>query len=571
MLTHIDIQNLAIIDNLSIDLDSGFTVLTGETGAGKSIVIDAISAVLGGRISKEWIRSGKEKATVEAAFCAEGQEVCNVLETLGISPEEDGTLILFREFTTSGKNTCRINNKMVTVSALKEIGEKLVDIHGQYENQSLLKTENHIELLDAFGGSKIAQPKEQYAKLYIDYKAASQKLNELKVNTEEKQKRLDILRFQISEIKDASLQLGEEESLSEQKLLLCNTEKIKLALGNSYELLSGEDGITLSHIKSAVREMDSIAAFVNEFQGISQKLSDIAFSIEDVLTHIRHKNEQIEHEPKALEEVEDRLDTLYRLKKKYGATIQEVLNYCDNAECEVDEVSDRDEAINKLETHLDSLKKELYGFAVNINHERLEAADLLSKRVKEELTDLEMPNADLKAAINFDDRVGEKQERRFLVSGLDHVEFLFSANKGEGVKALAKIASGGEMSRVMLAVKSILAEADKIPTLIFDEIDTGISGKAAQKVGQKLKAISKRHQVLSVTHLAQIACIADHNYYIDKMTDLESTYTVAKRLLGHEITEEIARIIGGASISDATLKYAEEMIEKAKSPPCDMP
>lgn len=567
MLQQLEIHNIAIIDNVSIEFENGLNILTGETGAGKSIIIDSINAILGERLSKELIRTGKEKAIVEAVFGLANGRVSDKLAELGIEPEEDGTIIISREFSVSGKNTCRINGKMATVSMLKEIGERIIDVHGQHDNQSLLRTESHIELLDSFGGKQIQKLKQGYSELLSTHKTIKSRLKALSGDAGERERKIDLLKFQIDEIKKAKLKLREEDDLSKQRMLLANSEKIIDVLSGAYDLLfSGSDAKSSAYdsIGEAISQVNSITKLDEKYQAAAKKLEDIAYQLDDVIGEIRSERDQVEYNPALLDQIEERLELIFRLKKKYGSSIEQVLEYCKKAEKELDEILRSEETVRELTDELNKIAYELYNTAKALNAERINAAKILESKIGNELDDLEMKKAQFKVSIEFDDSADAYGERKYLQTGMDRVEFLISPNAGEPLKPLSKIASGGEMSRVMLAIKTILADVDHMPVLIFDEIDIGISGRAAQKVGEKLSYLSKSHQVICVTHLAQIGSMADSHYLIQKLTEAEITETRVKKLKGEEIKSEIARILGGTNITSITLKHAEEMLKNAK-------
>ncbi|HPD01149.1 MAG TPA: DNA repair protein RecN [Acetivibrio sp.] len=566
MLQRLEIENIAIIDRVEIEFGEGLNVLTGETGAGKSIIIDSINAILGERMSKELIRTGRDKAVVEAVFHVNPDRLSDLFESFGIECEEDGALIISREFTASGKNICRINGRIAAVSMLKKIGERLIDVHGQHDNQSLLRTESHIELLDSFADDKINILKDEYLKHFESYREIKNRLKSLTGDAGERERKIDILKFQIDEIKKAKLKAGEEEEIEKQREVLLNYEKIISTLSNAYEALdSGEKlGISaLDRINKSVSDFCNIEDYDEKFSTLKKRLEAVSYELEDIVSEIRDLRDGIEYEPSVLEQLEERLDVLYRLKKKYGDSIEGILEYLENAKKELDELVNNEEIINRLKEDLKREDEKLYKLAKDINSERVKTAGLLENRIGSEFCDLEMKNTRLKVNIEFDDSMNDG-ERRYNNNGLDRVEFLISTNAGEPLKPLAKIASGGEMSRIMLAIKTILANVDKMPTMIFDEIDIGISGIAAQKVGEKLCYIAKNHQVISVTHLAQIACMADNNYYIEKVTKDGSTQTVVYCLDEEGKRNEIARIIGGAKVSDIALKHAEEMLDYAR-------
>lgn len=565
MLLQLDIRNVALIDEISMELGEGLNVLTGETGAGKSIIIDSINAVLGDRVSRDIIRTGAEKALIEAVFRVDAERVRDILNEMGMEPEEDGTIILSREISLSGKNTCRINGKMVSATFMKAIGERLIDIHGQHDNQSLLKTECHIELLDSFAGESLRTAKEGYTKLLGQYRDVRTRLRALSGDPGERERKMDLLRFQVDEIRKAKLKAEEEEELNRQKTLLVNAEKISGTLASVYDLLSAGSGgrSALDSMNESLVQLGAIAALDESYGEIYGRLQDLVFQLEDLAGDIRQGFESIEYDPALLDEIEERLDLIYRLKRKYGNSIPEIHSFCQEAEKHLEELEKSEETAKALEEEMEELEKQLYQAARKLNEERVKAASLLEREIMQQLDDLEMKRVKFRADIRFDAEAPDDPGRRFGSNGLDRVEFLISPNVGEPLKPLARIASGGEMSRVMLAIKTILAEVDSIPVLIFDEIDTGISGRAAQKVGEKLSYISRSHQVLCVTHQPQIACMADHNYLIEKMVEKEKTTTKVTRLDDGGKTREIARLLGGEA-TEASLKYAEEMIKTAK-------
>ena len=568
MLVQLEISNIALIDKVNIELGKSLNILTGETGAGKSIIIDSINAILGERVSKELIRSGKEKASVEAVFQIDYNRLGDIFEEMGIEAEEDGMLVLSREFSVSGKNVCRINGKMVTVSMLKQIGERLVDIHGQHDNQSLLRVESHLDFLDSFGGEKVLELLQQYRSLLDKYKELRSRLKSLAGDRGERERRKDLLAYQIEEIKKGKLKSGEEEDLGRQRAILANSEKIIGALSKAYDLLNSGSEMRLSAIdgiNEAANEFRNITRYDDKYEDLSKKIEEIGYQLGDLIEEVRRERDNIEYNPDMLEHIEERMDLIYKLKKKYGSTVEEVVRYCESAEKELQDMVDNEENTNKLQEEMDKISAELYLLAGKLNKERLKAAELLETRIGTELEDLEMKKARFKANINFNELQEPDGERRFGPRGLDTVEFLISPNVGEPLKPLSKIASGGEMSRIMLAIKTILANVDHVPTLIFDEIDIGVSGRAAQKVGEKLSYISRNHQVICVTHLAQIASMADDHYLIEKTTNGENTETSVKQLDKKGVRIEIARILGGASISEITMKHAEEMLVNAQS------
>ncbi len=566
MLIHLEIRNIALIDKVNIEFGKGLNILSGETGAGKSIVIDSINAILGGRVYKELIRTGTEKASIQGVFQVESEKINEVLLEYGLEHEEDNTLIISRQFNFSGKNTCRINGKIVTVSMLKEIGELLIDVHGQHDNQSLLKTEGHIELLDLFGGEKILQLKKKYESILIEYKDIKKRLADLSGDDKERERKVDLLKFQVDEIQKANLKINEDVDLESQRLVLSNAEKIIKSLSTSYGQLCSESNYksnALDIINDAVNQLLEIKEINESYGEILKRLEDIVIQLEDITQDIRRERDSLEFEPEVLTEVEERLDLIYKMKRKYGDTIKDIIEYGQKKKLELKEIINSEEVIGNLKLDLRKVRVDLINIAKEITSERRKAAEILESRIVQELSNLEMRQVQFKVDIDQENTL-EAKKIKFYINGIDKVEFFISPNAGEPLKPLSKIASGGEMSRVMLGIKTVLAKVDKIPTLIFDEIDTGVSGKAAQKVGEKLSFISRNHQVICITHLAQIASLSDQHFLIEKYSREQSTCTEVKKLSGENLKVEIARILGGANISNNTLKLAGEMLNNAK-------
>jgi DNA repair protein RecN (Recombination protein N) len=567
MLMHLEITNIAIIEKLSIDFEKGLNVLTGETGAGKSIIIDSINALLGMRTSRDLIRSGEEKASVEGVFLDSKGKTIKILEQLGIEPEPDGTLVVAREISLAGKNICRINGRLVSVSALRELGEKLIDIHGQYDSQSLLRIEMHAELLDAFGGEAVSELKDEYRYLVDKYAGLYQKIKKLSGNSNDREKMIDLLKYQIDEIEKANLYEGEEEDLKSRRNLLANAEKIYSVLSEVYDLLAvgGQTGISVvDGLRRAVSRIEQITDLSGKYAAILSEFENTAYRLEDIILEIRRHVENIEFNPGELDQVERRIDSIQSLKRKYGETIPKILEYCRNARIELEEILENEEVVARLEEETRTLKKDIFECASRLNEARKRAAEELEKKVSAELEDLEMKGAEFK--VNIEMHITSPDDIKTVPpgNGYNTIEFLVSVNEGEPLRPLSKTASGGEMSRIMLAIKKILADVDEVPILIFDEIDIGIGGQTANKVGEKLKFISAGHQVICVTHLAQIACRAHAHYFIEKTTAGGRTRTNVRQLKGDEITREIARIMGGTQGSELSLRYAKEMLERSK-------
>lgn len=557
MLIHLSVENVAIIEKLEIELEEGLNILTGETGAGKSILIDAVNALLGGRISREVIRSGEEKAKVEAIFhCPE--KLSGILEEMGIEVQDDQTLVLSRQFFASGKNICRVNGALVTVSQLKQIGEYLIDVHGQHDNQSLLRNQAQQQYLDMFSGSRLLQEKESYLAALGQFRDITRKITELKAMERERARLEDLYRYQVEEIDAAALKKDEDVELARQSKLLSHAEGIMQAFHSAYSILTGEDGYNagaLEQVQRAQTAIDSISRLDPEFAAISESMTEVIDRLEDIAREIRTRKDRVSYDPQLQQEVEERLSLIESLKRKYGNTVEEILAYGEKARQKLEEVSDTESVLNKLIRQRDELDGFLYESASRMHAMRAEAAALLEKRVTNQLRELEMPKASFAVEIRFD------ETRNYTESGLDSIEFLISPNPGEGLKPLNKIASGGEMSRIMLAIKTILADVDEIAVLIFDEIDTGVSGKAALMVGQKLLEVSRRHQVICITHHAQIASLAKAHYFISKSVENDRTTTRVNKLSGSLREMEIARLLSGDT-DESTTRLAREMLQK---------
>jgi len=557
MLIQLSVENMAIIEKLTVELEDGLNILTGETGAGKSILIDAVNALLGGRILRDMIRTGEDKAKVEAVFHAP-EKLEEVLNGMGIDSEEDGTLIISRQFSATGRNICRVNGNLVTVAQLKEIGEYLIDIHGQNDNQSLLRNQAQVDYLDKFSGSDLLREKEEYRELLARFREIDRKIIELKAREKERARLEDLYRYQVNEIEAANLKKGEDVELSQQSRLLSNAEEIIEAFNNAYNCLIGEDDIlpgALDQVQRAQAALDGISDLDPDFGAISGSLLEIADKLEEIARQVRNKRDQINYDPALQQEVEERLALIESLKRKYGNTVEDIIQYMEEARQKLEEVTDMESRLAELENRKKELDKLLYNKALNIHKMRIKAAGDLKNKITAQLKDLEMPKAEFSVDIRFDDT------RNYTENGLDTIEFLISPNPGEGLKPLNRIASGGEMSRIMLAIKTILADVDEIGVLIFDEIDTGVSGKAALKVGEKLLEISSKHQVICITHHAQIASLAKAHYRISKETKDDRTVAQLEKLDGISREKEIARLLSGDDSAN-TSKLAKEMIKK---------
>ena len=543
MISTLHIKNIGIIDDLSIDLNEGLNVLTGETGAGKTLIIDSLGIISGGRFSKEMIRKGETNSFVE--ICMYEPENENSI---------DGNIIVSREINSNGKNMCKINGRMVTVNELKNFMSKFIEIHGQNDNQSLLDNKFHLKYLDGFIGEKIIDIKRQYKEKYEKYLEIKQELKNNYGDEKERERKLDLLRYQFNEIEEADLKVNEEDNLEEKRKLMINSEKISKNL-NEADIAIGENSIDSLNV--AIRALEKIEDIDKEYEEISSNLKNIYYELQEISRDISEHKEDVYFDEQERNEVEERLDLIYNLKRKYGNDVKEILNYKDEIEAEINHIENLDEYNNKLKKELKQIKEEMTKLAKKMNELRTEYGKVLSININKVLEDLEMKNANINIHVDYN-------EDEFFENGKDVVEFYITTNLGEDEKQLSKIASGGEMSRIMLAIKKVLADTDKMPVLIFDEIDTGISGKAAGAVAEKLNGISKNHQVLCISHLPSIAAIADYNYFISKKVVENRTNTNIKLLNEKEAIEEIARISSG-EINDATIQYAMQLRNKKVS------
>lgn len=553
MLSNLQIENIAVIKSASIDFENGFNVMTGETGAGKSIVIDSLNAILGERTSRELIRSGADSASVCAEFQNVGDNVKNELETLGI--EKDDTLIVSRKLTPDGKNVCRINGMPATVSMLKALGVQLVNIHGQLDNQSLLSPETHCSFIDKLAGS--GRELNEFKELYSLYIKNENELKSLNTDVNEKNRRLDILNYQIEEIQKADIRPGEKDELTEKLGFLRNAEKVLDLLHTAYAALNGDGEMpgAADVAADAASKLLSAADYSSDFTETANGVNDAAMNLSAYTEELRDKIYSLDYDPNETERAEERLDVIYRLSQKYGDSEEDILAYLENAEKERDALSFSDERAEQLRAETEKAYNEALAAAKKLSEIRIEAGKKFSADVERELAFLDMPS--VKFIVN--DSVGELYE-----NGIDNIEFLLSANAGEEPKPLSKIASGGELSRIMLAIKCVLSELDDIDTLIFDEIDSGVSGRAALKIAAKMKELSKTHQVICVTHLAQIAAFADEHKLISKEEKDGRTYTCIASLDYNGRKYELARIMGGLTVTQSILNSAEELLSSAE-------
>ena len=552
MLTGLKIENIAVIESAEIEFDKGLNILTGETGAGKSIIIDSINAVLGERTSRELIRSGCESAKVFAMFENIGADVERLLEKSGIDKTEDKTLVLSRSLSASGRNVCRVNGCPVTVADLKEIGSLLINIHGQHDNQALLSPEKHCGFIDSLAENSalLAEYKGVFTKLV----AVKKELDALYDSRDEKAARLDYLTFQINEITDADVREGEREELNKEKVLLANSGKVKKVLDRAYAALTDDSGI-LAALEDCTGDVEKAAGFFASAQPVAEGMRGAICELADASGAIRSLTENFDFNPQRLSEIDERLDFLYRLSMKYGAQESDILAYLEKITAEKNEIEFSDERISVLEEQLFALSDEIKILSANLTESRLTAAREFEKQVKAELEFLDMPK------VMF---VVDRKATALTSKGADAIEFLISANPGQAPKPIAKIASGGELSRIMLAIKNVLSDKDNIATLIFDEVDAGVSGSAAEKIALKLGQVSGGRQVICVTHLARIAAQADRHMKITKSVDEEKTSTQITLLDFEGRAAEVARITAGGNITALQIETAKEMLINAK-------
>ncbi len=555
MLTSLYIENIAVIEKVSIEFKEGLNVLTGETGAGKSILIDAIHAVLGKRTSKELVRAGAQKASVSAVFENLTPQAKEALDELGYELE-DGQLILSRDITADGKNTCKINMRPAVLASLRALAPFLLDIHGQHENQNLTDVAHHIQYIDHFAG--LESDLAQYQDAFGQYKEVSGQIQSLSMDQAQKERAIDMLTYQIEEIESANLTVGEEEDLLAKRRLIQNKQKIYDAVQQAHIALSGDDELpgAYSLLQNAAQALNAASADSPQLEAICARLGELSYEAQEFSSQLRDFLEDDALEGVNLDEIESRLNTIYKLKQKYGASEEEILQFLEQSREQLETITLSDEKLQSLMEEEKRLQAICQQRADALSQARKKAGQAFCKRVQEELAFLNMP------AVQFECL---QQTGKLGQMGQDHMEFFISVNPGEAPKPILKIASGGELSRIMLAIKNVLAGKDDVDSLIFDEIDTGVSGSAAQKIGYKLKQVSKNKQVMCVTHLAQIACLADHHYLIQKTATSAKTFTNIHELEKEERVREIARIIGGDNITALTLQNAREMLDIAQN------
>ena len=555
MLSQLYIENIAVIEKATIEFHQGLNILTGETGAGKSIIIDSMHGILGERTSKDMVRNGAESAFVSGLFTDLTDQAISKLRELGFEPEEDASVLVQRTIQAEGKSTCRINGRPATVSALKELGKTLMNIHGQHESYHLLSPELHIHYIDKSGDLNTLV--REYRSVYQELKQIQSEIGAHATDEAEKLRRIDLLTYQIEELEQANLRENEKEELMERKTTMMHAEKIASAITAAKAALDGDesfDGVlsTLTAITASLQDSEQYLPALNP---IIQKLHELSYGLEDVSEALREQESQIEFDASELLEIETRLDLLYRLSIKYGQTTEEILAFLEKCRQELDQINHSEETLIQLNETYEILKEKAIQLAKKLSDKRKKTAEQFTKKVKHELQFLNMPGIEFQV----------EQERVPLNSnGCDKIQFLISVNPGEPAKPIAKIASGGELSRIMLAIQTVLSAHDDLDTMIFDEVDTGISGSAAQKVGLKLHEVSKHAQVICITHLAQIACLADYHLLIQKQVTENKTYTQVIPLNQDGQTKEIARMIGGEAITPLLLQNAQEMFDSAK-------
>jgi len=540
MITTLHIKNIGIIDDIVIDLNKGLNVLTGETGAGKTLIVDSLGIIAGGRFSKDMIRRGQSMSFVELALYL--PENPNAI---------DGNVVVSREINTSGKNLCKINGRLVTVNELKNFMKNIIDIHGQYDNQTLMDTEFHTRYLDKFVGEKMSSIHDRYIELYNEYVELNKKIKNNYGDEIEKQRKLDLLEYQYKEIKSANLKQGEDEQLEEKRKIIMSSEKVAESLNNVSNNL---EGTIIDVINDSIRALEKIEDVNNKYSEKLVELKNIYYEVQEVARDISSMKEDAYFDEEERNEIEERLDEIYSLKRKYGNTIEEIVEYKEKLEAEIDRIENLDEENRKTKEKIEKITLEMKKLCEEITELRKSHSIVLNEKINQELAQLEMKNARFNAKVIEDKEFSDK--------GNSHVEFVITTNLGEEEKKLSKIASGGEMSRIMLAIKTVLSDIDEVPVLIFDEIDTGISGKATNSVGNKLKKIAEKHQVIIVTHLATIAAQGDYNYYIYKDIQDNKTNTKVKLMSEDETIREIARIASG-EITDISLSHAKELRNKS--------
>lgn len=560
MLQELSIQNFAIIERLNVEFDSGMTVLTGETGAGKSIIIDAVGLLAGGRGSVDFIRKGAKKAILQGMFSInKNPETMALLDQYGIE-HADTTLILQRELQTSGRNVCRINGSLVNTTVLKRIGETLIDIHGQNEHQELMQPEKHLGMLDEFARHEIQPLLKQYQEVFSAYQSLRKKFDQKKANEKEWAQRVDMLRFQVKEIEDANLQVGEEEKLNSQKELLENYQKISTALQTAQLALESEESQgaidTAGEAMNALRDIEDLN---DKYKAISGVVASAYYQLQDAASEISSEMDSMEWDEGKLDQVEKRLEEIYQLKRKYGDTVEQILKYDQKVSKELHSMVDSESDEDQMENQIQQLEVQLKNFAGQLSVARKKAAHELQSAVHEQLKQLYMDKAE------FEVHFGEEKTEKFKATGIDSVEFYLRTNPGETMGPLSRIASGGELSRIMLALKTIFAKSQGVTSIIFDEVDTGVSGRVAQAIAEKIKLIASYSQVLCITHLPQVAAEADHQFFIAKEIKNKRTETKLTVLDENGRIQELARMLAGSTVTKLSIQHAKELLKMAHS------
>lgn len=568
MLAELSIKNFAIIDELSVSFEKGLTVLTGETGAGKSIIIDAISLLVGGRGSSEFVRHGTDRAEIEGLFLFDEEQHPSHEKAKQVGLEvEDGMIVLRRDITTNGKSICRINGKLVTLAILREVGQTLIDIHGQHEHQDLMNQDRHLTLLDQYGGEKVEEALMEYREVFSRYTSLKKQLDQLTENEQQMAHRLDLIQFQLDEIKAANLQLNEDEELNEERLKISNFEKIYTSLNDAYNALHGEHH-GLDWVGVAMNHTEDISSLEKNYAEISEIISSSFYQLEDASYKIRQQLDLLEFDPKRLDFIEARLNEINHLKRKYGQSVDEILEYAAQIEDEIDRIENRDTHVSKIKEQLNSVAQDLLVEANNVSAIRKKLAQELTDSIHHELQELYMAKTVFQIKFSVvnagkNDVEVNGERIKFTKDGIDNVEFYISTNPGEPLKPLAKVASGGELSRIMLALKSIFSKHQGVTSIIFDEVDTGVSGRVAQSIGEKIHAISVDSQVLCISHLPQVAAMADTHLFIAKEIKGDRTTTSVLPLTVDEKVKEIGRMIAGAEITSLTKEHAKELLDLA--------
>ena len=547
MLSLLHIENIAVIESADISFDQGFNVLTGETGAGKSIVIDAISAILGERAYRDMIRTGTNKASVRAVFT----EVPELGWFGDNGVDYDPETVIQREIHLDGKNVCRVNGSLVSVSILRKLGIQLINIHGQHDSASLFDEDNHLTFLDAFADNE--QLRAEYSEKYEAVAKLRREIDRMTMDEGEKLRRMETLKYQIAEIEKADLQAGEDDALEERRKILQNAEKLSNGMDTAVECLYGGDDSdgAAGLLAQAEYALARLAKFSDNFAGMHERVADLMYQVQDVAEEVRDARDDLSYSADELEQIESRLDVIHKLRRKYGVTCADILAYLDKAKKELDDIEFADDHLERLKKNLKKAEKAAWEAAKQLRKNRQETAKSMSERILTELAQLDMPRVQFSC---------EFTETDLTANGADTVAFYMSANAGEALKPMSKVASGGELARIMLAMKNVLAEKDQVNTLIFDEVDTGVSGRAAQKVAEKLRSVAAHKQVLCVTHLPQLAALANTHLLIAKSERNGRTYTSVTPLDIEGRKKELARIIGGTNITETTLKSAEEML-----------